>query len=285
LLICSDTLRQNLSDNEIDEILQESSGSENACQNLLKIVNVNSQSRDNVNNIVVMEVINNQKVITPIPIVDTKQAENKSSSKFNPLWLLLPLLLLFIGGLAWFSVNNTLNFKNLFGFSNRQVAVEDTITFLNKNKDSLDLAKANTIITKEFETEKLEENFPEQKDDFATTPKSIEKEEIKTKSGSNSFAKKSILKISTKNNSSSANNKGEVSFPNTSSKNLDIANEEQNYNALIQQREKWTTIKNDLQGTLSSGNAAAAEKLKNSEKVLERIEEKIRESAKKLGRN
>jgi serine/threonine protein phosphatase PrpC len=74
LLICSDSLRQNLSDNEIDEILQESHGSENSCQNLLKIANVNYGVNDNTHNIVVMEVINNQKVISPTPIADTKKA-------------------------------------------------------------------------------------------------------------------------------------------------------------------------------------------------------------------
>jgi hypothetical protein len=281
LLICSDSLRQNLSDNEIDEILQESNGSENACQNLLKISNVNSEASENTHNIVVMEVINHQKVITPTPIVETKLPVIKQASKFNPVWLLLPLLLLLGGGAAWLGTTKTFDFKKMLGLSTQTVALEDTIKFI--NKDSLELAKANTVITKEFETEKLEEVSPEQKDDFTNVPpKIIEKKEVKTKNDSESFSKKSNSKSSSKK---SSNTKTEdVQVASSSNKPLDSDNEEQNYNALLQQKEKWIAIKNDLQNTLSSGNSAASEKLKNSEKVLERIEKKLNESGKKLGK-
>jgi hypothetical protein len=282
LLICSDSLRQNLSDNEIDEILQESNGSENACQNLLKISNVNSQASENTHNIVVMEVINHQKVITPTPIVESKSSVVKSSSKFNPLWLLLPFLLLLGGGAAWLATSNTLDFKKLLGLSTDTVALEDTIKFI--NKDSLEVAKANTIITKEFETEKIEEVSPEQKDDFTNTPpKTVEKKEVKTKVDSENFSEKSNTKSSSKKSSSKKTE--DVQVASSSSKPFDGANEEQNYNALLQQKEKWLGIKNDLQNTLSSGNNAAAEKLRNTEKVLERIEQKLNESGKKLGKN
>ncbi len=284
LLICSDSLRQNLSDNEIDEILQESNGSENACQNLLKISNVNTDTSENSHNIVVMEVINHQKVITPTPIIETKQTVSKTQSKFNPLWLLFPLLLLFGGGLAWLTANNSFDFKKLLGLSSGSTSIEDTIKFI--NKDSLEIAKANTIITKEFQTEKLEEVSPEQKDDFAASaPKVVEKVEEKATGNIDNFSERTSSKSSSKKTPRNKSNDDQVSVSSSSSKPLDAVTEEQNYNALIQQREKWTSIKNDLQNTLSSGNNAASEKLKNSEKVLERIEEKIRESGKKLGKN
>ena len=45
------------------------------------------------------------------------------------------------------------------------------------------------------------------------------------------------------------------------------------------------TIKTDLQNTVNSGNNAALEKLKNSEKIIERIDKKLRESSKKLNKN
>jgi hypothetical protein len=283
LLICSDSLRQNLSDNEIDEILQESNGSENACQNLLKIANVNTEANENTHNIVVMEVINHQKVITPTPIVETKVPVIKPASKFNPLWLLLPLLLLLGGGAAWLATSNKVDFKKMLGLSADNVAIEDTVKFI--NKDSVDIAKANSVITKEFEAEKTEEITPEQKDDFTnSSPKEAEKKEVSKKTDTESFPETSSTKSSSKK-SSSKNTEEKQETSSSSNKPFDAANEEQNYNALLQQKEKWLAIKNDLQSTLSSGNNAAAEKLRNSEKVLERIEQKLLESGKKLGKN
>ncbi|MCU0468673.1 MAG: hypothetical protein MUF58_08730, partial [Arcicella sp.] len=158
LLICSDSLRQNLSDNEIDEILQQSSGSENACQNLLKIANVDTAS--NPHNVVVMEVINNQKVITPTPIIEPSKS-TKTSSKFNPLWIILPLLFAgLLGGAYWLMKNNNFDISRFLGISKSSVALEDTLKFV--NKDSLELVKANDTITKEFENEKNLLTSPEE---------------------------------------------------------------------------------------------------------------------------
>ena len=283
LLICSDSLRQNLSDNEIDEILQESHGSESSCQNLLKIANVNHGANENTHNIVVMEVINNQRVITPTPIVENKKQHN-TSTKFNPIWVLLPLFLLVLGGgLSWLWKNNKLGFDSIMTSNRSDVALEDTLKFI--NKDSLELAKANDSITKEFETEKKSLVSPEQQDDFVEVPvKELksEKETFKSNTSSN-LSNESTNRNSSKENSVS----GSFESSNTGSKNktFDPIKEEENYNALLQQKERWTIIKNDLQNTLNSGNNAAAEKLKNSERVLGRIEGKLKESAKKLGKN
>ncbi|MEA5457543.1 PP2C family serine/threonine-protein phosphatase [Arcicella sp. LKC2W] len=289
LLICSDSLRQNLSDNEIDEILQESNGSEVGCQNLLKIANVNALSGENTHNIVVMEVINHQKVITPTPIVDTKKSD-KSSSKIKPIWFILPILLFAMGaGIYWLLQNNKVDFGKMLGFGKSNVVLEDTVNFI--NKDSIELAKANEVITKEFETEKTDVVTPEQKDDFTNAPVKEQKSDFETTKPSiidNGSTSKNDLKSSSNKPSSKKTEASESSFSTKSSTNstsFDPAKEEQNYNALLQQKEKWMTIKADLEGTLSSGNTAAAEKLKNSEKVLSRIEQKIRESAKKLGKN
>ena len=282
LLICSDSLRQNLSDNEIDEILQESQGSENSCQNLLKISNVNHGAAENTHNIVVMEVINNQKVITPTPIVEDKKTGN-SSSKIKPIWFVLPFALLALGGIfSWLWVNNTIDFKNVFSGYTNNVALEDTLKFI--NKDSLDLAKANDTITKEFESEKKETITPEQKDDFVNTPKQEFKSENENfPNPDNSFTENKSVNRKTKNKKTETNVEGSNSSSRSNS--FDPAKEEENYNALVQQKERWIIIKNDLQNTLNSGNSAAAEKLKNSEKVLERIENKLQESGKKLGKN
>jgi hypothetical protein len=275
LLICSDSLRQNLSDNEIDELLQQSSGSENACQNLLKIAN--ATTTDNTHNVVVMEVINNQKVITPTPIVD-KKIVSKTTAQTNPMWYVLPFLLLALGGgIAWLIKNNKIDFPNPFSKSSN-VVVQDTLPFI--AKDSIELAKANDTITKEFAEEKanIEAITPEQTDDFANVP------EKKSNNNGTTFTNSSSSKKVSKN----TNNDPNVSIErnsSTQSQYFDAAKEEQNYNALLQQKEKWVTIKNDLQALVSSGNSAANEKLKNSEAVLGRIEKKLNESAKKLGKN
>jgi hypothetical protein len=285
LLICSDSLRQNLSDNEIDEILQESLGSENSCQNLLKIANINNGAAENTHNIVVMEVINNQRVITPTPIIETKKVA-KDSAKFNPLWIALPIVLLALGGaLSWLWTNKSIDFQNIFGGNGNNVAIEDTLKFI--NKDSLELAKANDTITKEFESEKKELISPEQKDDFvtpSTKESKKEKENIKSNNSENSFSENKSSKRKPKDNNSEINSDDSKSASSKSSSS-DPAKEEENYNALLQQKERWITIKNDLQNTLNSGNNAASEKLKNSERVLERIEKKLQESGKKLGKN
>ena len=285
LLICSDSLRQNLSDNEIDEILQESQGSENSCQNLLKIANVNHGITDNTHNIVVMEVINNQTVITPTPIIENKKINNETS-KMNPLWIILPIVLLVLGGaLFWLWINKPIDYKNILGGNSNNLTLEDTLKFI--NKDSLELANANDTITKEFESEKKDIIPSGQKDDFAnisTKELKSEKESTKSSDSDNLFSDNNL------SNRKSKRNKTETNFDRSNlssskSSTLNPAKEEENYKALLQQKERWSTIKNDLQNTLNSGNNAAAEKLKNSERVLERIDKKLQESGKILGKN
>ncbi len=283
LLICSDSLRQNLSDNEIDELLQQSVGSENACQNLLKIAN--ATSTENTHNIVVMEVINNQKVITPTPIVDTNTTF-KNTAKSNPIWYVLPLLLLAVGvGFAWLVKNNKFDFSNPFSKSS-MVAIQDTVPFI--NKDSVELVKANDTITKEFVEEKktVEAISPEQKDDFANiSAKKFEGESKSTSSSSEKSITKSTSKNSSNNSKSDANSDISSETSPSASQSFDAAKEEQNYNALLQQKEKWVVIKSDLEALVSSGNTVAAEKLKNSQAVLGRIDKKLNESRKKLEKN
>ena len=285
LLICSDSLRQNLSDNEIDEILQESQGSENSCQNLLKIANVNHGITDNTHNIVVMEVINNQTVITPTPIIENKKINNETS-KMNPLWIILPIVLLVLGGaLFWLWINKPIDYKNILGGNSNNLTLEDTLKFI--NKDSLELANANDTITKEFESEKKDIIPPGQKDDFAnisTKELKSEKESTKSSDSDNLFSDNNLSNRKSKRNKTETNFDGS-NLSSSKSSTLNPAKEEENYKALLQQKERWSTIKNDLQNTLNSGNNAAAEKLKNSERVLERIDKKLQESSKILGKN
>lgn len=279
LLICSDSLRQNLSDNEIDELLQQSVGSENACQNLLKIAN--AICAENLHNIVVMEVINNQRIVNPIPIEETENVV-KNTTKINSLWYILPLVLMVVGGsLVWLMRNNKLDFTNPFNKSSN-IAVQDTVSFI--NKDSVELAKANDTITKEFIQEKkaIDIVSPEQKDDFANAPTKELKEEIKPNLNS---LDKSISQPVSKKSTNSSNSISDETFKSSKSQFFDVAKEELNYNALLQQREKWLVIKSDLEALINSGNSVAIERLKNSQAVLGRIERKLNESRKKLGKN
>ncbi len=267
LLICSDSLRQNLSDNEIDEILKQGHGSEISCQNLLKMANVNTIPDENIHNIVVMEVVNNQRVVIPMPIAENKKII-KESSKNNPFWIILPLLLL--GGISiWLLKNNKIELSNIIGSGKTNVALEDTLKFI--NNDSLELSKANDSITKEFENDKETLVSLETRDDFT--------KELKSDVETSKSSKVDSLK------GKNINDLYVNSIISSKRKPIDSKKEEQNYKTLLQQKEIWITIKNDLQNTLNSGNNAASEKLKNSEKVIQRIDEKLRESSKKLGRN
>jgi hypothetical protein len=286
LLICSDSLRQNLSDSEIDEILRRSNSSESACQSLLKIATASNQ--ENNQNIVVMEVINNQRVVTANAIEDSAKANKEKGSK--KIWLLVPILLIGIAALAFLVLKKNGNGLNsLLGRKDSSVAFEDTVNFI--NKDSLALARANEALAQEFENEK---QMAAPADDFAkTTP---ETPSTANSSTNNSFentteANKPVSKTEKSSNSSSfpakRNQSSDFSTTTTSTttKPFNAADEEQNYNALLDQQAKWQGIKNDLQELINSGNEAAKEKLKNSETVLERIEQKIRISKNKLGRN
>lgn len=267
LLICSDSLRQNLSDNEIDEILQQSHGSEISCQNLLKIASANTTAEENTHNIVVMEVVNNQKVVTPIPVVENKKSINESS-KISPIWIILSLLGLLVGGVLWLWKNDKVEFRNILGGEAINVDLEDTLKFI--NNDSLELSKANDNITKEFENDSQAPVSLEEKNDFKGL-----KSDPKTSKTSKAIPSKENI---------SNDVYGNLTFL-SKRKSFDSEKEERNYKALLQQKERWVIIKNDLQNTLNSGNNAALEKLKNSEKVIERIDEKLRESAKKLNKN
>jgi len=282
LLICNDSLRQKLSDNEIDEILQESHGSENSCQNLLKIANVNNGITDNTLNIVVMEVINNQKFTIPPPLADIGKVSTESS-KLNPLRFIIPILLLIIGGgVYWLWKNNSLNFNNILGWNKSAITLEDTLKFI--PKDSLSLAEANDIITKEFEGEKETVIPTIQKDDFSKTPT----QEFKTNHNSpNSKTSESFLSnpIPSKVANTNKSNNGNENSKTTKNNHFDPIEEVRNYNALLQQKERWTIISSDLRTIFDSGNTAVVDKFRNSEKVLERIEQKLKESARKLGKN
>ena len=232
-----------------------------------------------------MEVINNQTVITPTPIIENKKINNETS-KMNPLWIILPIVLLVLGGaLFWLWINKPIDYKNILGGNSNNLTLEDTLKFI--NKDSLELANANDTITKEFESEKKDIIPPGQKDDFAnisTKELKSEKESTKSSDSDNLFSDNNLSNRKSKRNKTETNFDGS-NLSSSKSSTLNPAKEEENYKALLQQKERWSTIKNDLQNTLNSGNNAAAEKLKNSERVLERIDKKLQESGKILGKN
>jgi hypothetical protein len=157
------------------------------------------------------------------------------------------------------------------------MVVQDTAT---NNKDSQALVKTNDIITREFESERDSTISSKRKDDFSNPPpKKFDNSNNSSNVGKsdNSFSETIAAKTKSSNEFSGNNSNSRRYF--------DRFAEERNYNTLVQQKERWTVIKNDLQNILDSGNTAAAEKLKNSEKVLQRIDKKLEESGRKLGKN
>lgn len=84
LLICSESLRQHLSDNEIDEILQKSDTPENGIQNLQNVVDPQKKLKINL---VILEVINSKAPEEPLvvnssqPVVEAKVKK----SRLHPL--------------------------------------------------------------------------------------------------------------------------------------------------------------------------------------------------------
>lgn len=280
LLICSDALREHLSDNEIDEILRESQGVESSCKNLLRIAYA-SNSTSNYN-VVVMEVVNSKKVnLEPVKSKKTASESGKSAGKI--LFPLLGLLLFIgIGALIYWIIN-----KNEFSKS-QTFASTNTTENLPKDtiinyipKDSIEIA--SEMLAKEFDEEKKKiqsdnSNLSEEttsSTNTVTTPKKEaskpESEPPKTKAASKPADDFNNFRSTPERES---NPEKTVTF--------DRKREEQNLISLKAQQEKWKAIRDSLQKEVNEGNLAAKDQLKNSIEVLERVEKKIRISTQKL---
>jgi hypothetical protein len=263
VLICSDNLREKLTDNEIDEIIRESESPEIACQNLLKIANATSHEEGY--NVVVMEVINNKNIVTAIPansqdVVKPLVSSSKKSS-LNWLMVLIPLLLATILGLGfWHFKSNGFNFSNPFTSKSDSANVAPLLSYIPINSESLKLAQPN---------DEFKEDSVKEPDIFSEKPNEIsnsQKEDFKPINSPES--KKPKEKTTTQNNTKETSERKE--------KNNSENNNSQK-NALENQKVKWTMIKDSLQNEVSAGKTYLNDQLKNSKNVLKRVEEKLKD--------
>ncbi len=265
LLICGDSLRKKISDNEIDEILQNSSGPKDSCLNLLKIANIDTPYNVyNVHNVVVLEVIDQQKIITPI----ISDENNPFITKSNDKYLFIPVILLGIGLLVYsYGRKNTFDISGFFNKQTNQVAVDnDSIAII--QKDSLTPFQPNQTISDSFESNPTDNNFESSNSFEETNSKPItSKVETSNSEFANSEPTKVPQKTEKKANAFSAQK------------------EEQNYNALIEQKDKWISIRRDLQDKYNNGDSSVSDQLDNSKKVIQRIEQKLQESSRKMNKN
>jgi len=277
LLICSESLRQHLSDNEIDEILQKSDTPENGIQNLQNVVDPQKKLKINL---VILEVINSkapeeplvvnssqpvveakvEKKITPAPAVSKPKDKDKETNSLI-LWTSLGLI---AGGIAFFLWYNS-NSHRLNGDS---VPIIDSVQ-LNKasNSDSAAIAKANAQLSEELG---IDTNSSDASTPSSTTsvPDSKEKSSTSTES----------FQSSEKSTSEGSSTKSSTRSKRVLSQDEAVLQQE----LLNQQKTKWTAIRDALQQEVDNGSKESIEKLKNSEMVLGRIDKKLKETAKYL---
>ncbi|PAC30706.1 hypothetical protein [Flectobacillus sp. BAB-3569] len=277
LLICSESLRQHLSDNEIDEILQKSDTPENGIQNLQNVVDPQKKLKINL---VILEVINSkapeeplvvnssqpvveakvEKKITPAPVVSKPKDKDKETNSLI-LWTSLGLI---AGGIAFFLWYNS-NSHRLNGDS---VPIIDSVQ-LNKasNSDSAAIAKANAQLSEELG---IDTNSSDASTPSSTTsvPDSKEKSSTSTES----------FQSSEKSTSESSSTKSSTRSKRVLTQDEAVLQQE----LLNQQKTKWTAIRDALQQEVDNGSKESIEKLKNSEMVLGRIDKKLKETAKYL---
>ncbi|MDR6812701.1 hypothetical protein J2Y60_002907 [Arcicella sp. BE140] len=268
ILICGESLMNKISEDEIDEILHNSTGVKDSCLNLLKIANIDTPySVYNVHNVIVLEVIDQKKVVTPVISNDNNPFITKSNDKY----LFIPIVLVIFSLLAYsYGRKNTFDISMLFNRQENKVVVEDTVDIT--PKDSLQPIQNNQVIVDDFEDNKLTETAKNSTNNFEE-----------------SNPKQSTNKLETSKSDFSTFDEPKSTGPTEGSKSkakpFSYSKEQQNYTALLEQKDKWTAIRKDLQDKYNSGDLSVSDQLENSKKVLDRIGQKIKESAKKLNQD
>ncbi|MDI9864531.1 hypothetical protein QM480_09375 [Flectobacillus sp. DC10W] len=277
LLICSESLRQHLSDNEIDEILQKGNTPENGIQNLQNAVDPQKKLKINL---VILEVINSKKseespVVKPLVPVEEVKVEKvitstpsaskpKSKDKETNSLILWTSLGLIAGGIAFF----------LWYSSNSHRLNGDTIPLIDSvqlsktpSADSTAIAKANAQLSEEL-------GIDTNSSSTSTSPNSTSTTETTQKSSTSTVGFQSSDKNSTESSSSKNNTRTKRALTQDEA----VLQQE----LLNQQKTKWTSIRDALKQEVDNGSKESIEKLKNSEMVLSRIDKKLKETAKYL---
>lgn len=278
LLICSESLRKHLSDTEIDDILQKSETPENGIQNLHSSVDVVKKKLKI--NLVIMEVINS-KAAEEASIIKApdKKIESQTVTKNTPqkttvkdkdketnsliLWTSLGLI---AGGIAFFLWYNSNSHK----LNGDNIAVVDSSKITTSiNSDSAAIAKANAQLSEELgiDTNSSNPSIPSSNTSSATTTnQSNEGSTTSSQSNDESFD----------NSTSKSSKDGAKRTKRKLSQDEAILQQE----LLNQQKVKWTAIRDALKQEVDNGSKESIEKLKNSEIVLNRIDKKLKETAK-----
>ena len=269
ILICGESLMNKISEDEIDEILHNSIGPKDACLNLLKIANIDTPySVYNVHNVIVLEVIDQKKIVTPVISNDNNPFITKSNDKY----LFIPIVVAIVGLLAYsYGKKNTFDVSTLFNRQETKVVVEDTVDVT--PKDSLPPIQNNQVVEDDFENSKPTETSKDSPNSF---------EESKPNQSTNKL-ETSKSDLSTFDEPKSTGPSEATTKPKT--KPFSYSKEQQNYTALLEQKDKWTAIRKDLQDKYNNGDLSVSDQLDNSKKVLDRIGQKIKESSKKLNRD
>lgn len=264
ILICGESLRNKIADNEIDEILQNSSGAKDSCLNLLKIANIDTPYNVyNIHNVVVLEVIDQQKIITPILSTEN----NPFITKSNDIYWFFPVFLFIVGLLTYsYGKKNTFDISSFFNRQENKVATIDSVDTI--RKDSLQPVQ-NQVIANGFDDYKQQENSKKNNNFEESNPEQSTSKLETSKADLPNFEERNISKSIEKKQQASNN----------------LQREEQNYNALLEQKDKWTLIKNDLQEKYNNGDLSVSDQLDNSRKVIQRIDQKLKESSNKLNKN
>lgn len=277
LLICSESLRQHLSDNAIDEILQKSDTPENGIQSLQSVVDPQKKLKINL---VILEVINSKRpeetpVVTPtVPIVEVKKeqkttpasalSKTKDKDKETNSLILWTSLGLIAGGIAFFLWYNS-NSHRLNGDS---VPIIDSVQ-LNKtiNSDSTAIAKANAQLSEELgiDTNSSNASIPSSSNSASGTTQKPSTSAEEFQSSDKSTTEGSSTKSTTRNKRALTQEEAVLQ-----------------HELLNQQKAKWTAIRDALKQEVDNGSKESIEKLKNSEMVLGRIDKKLKETAKYL---
>ena len=249
-----------------------------------------------------MEVINNRKeIVNSTTTVDAKiksessSAESSADFKKLGLWIGVPLLSLLIGAGGYMLYDKTDHFQGLFSGTERP-SLDDTVAFIGKQND----ANNALIIDSSYNAKHVQDSLDalkkvsEEKNNKSSSGVAVplasefSKEDKQKNEGVRSSSSKSSSKSTNESTTnavvttSGSDNEGETIHEKPKKRN-NVEAEKQNYDALLLQRDKWTAVVDDLKVEQANGDNTVSEKLIKAQAVLNRVNQKINVSSKKLG--
>lgn len=286
LLICSDNLRNILTETRVDLLVQSSASADDAVKSLERAYSSEATAATvgSIGNIIVMEVINNRKEVNTNVKASkaTKLVDEEVvfSAKKAALWLGLPLVSIMIGAGGYLLYDKTDKFQGLFSGREAPI-VDDTLAFLGKDSSVI------TVDTIKTSSERAARQLQDSLANVAVQAQAKQEEILNHTAPSSRNEVKYATPKGTKSHGVKTNSEhssvGEYTSNTNSKKSLSTEVEKQNYDALLLQRDKWTAVVEELKVEQANGNNTVSEKLTRAQQVLSRVNQKISESSKKLG--